>query len=91
MSENRFDDDHVGENPVSWPNYRIDNHPDLWGADEIVESIEQCRGCSHREGVCQHHRGMMEGYDKAVQDMNRAFDITKEDYPDELLEAENAE
>ena len=83
---NEYRDSHVGEKPVGWPTDRIAQHPDMWGADEIATNIEKCRGCSNKHGVCDHHRGMMEGYGKAVSDMHRAFDMTKDDYPDELLD-----
>lgn len=76
----RYRDAHVGEKPVGWPNQRIAEHPDMWGADDIAENIEKCRGCSQSRGVCARHRGMMEGYGAAVRDMSRAFDLDKSDF-----------
>jgi len=81
-----YSDSHVGETPVSWPNTRIGEHPDMWGADELVTDITKCRACSHDHGLCRRHRGMMMGYNDAVSDMTRAFNITSSDYPAELLE-----
>lgn len=81
--DDRYDDDHVGEKPVGWPRESIENLRDAWGAEEIAEDITDCHGCSEEYGVCYHHRGMMEGYDKAVADMSRVFDLTEEDLPDE--------
>lgn len=75
MSKNNYSDDHIGEKPVGWPNQRISEHPDMWAADQIADDIEACRGCSHDEGVCERHRGVIEGYGHATRDMTRAFDL----------------
>lgn len=71
-----YSDKNVGENPIpAWPSEADDVSLDVsWGADEIVEEIEKCRGCGpHTDngGLCLRHRGMVEGYDEARSDLFR--------------------
>lgn len=79
VSDAEYSDEHVGEQPVQWPKEAISAREQMYGAEEIVESIRDCRGCSDAHGLCDRHRGMVEGYGKAVRDMTREFDITAAD------------
>lgn len=73
MGETTYSPDHVGENPVpNWP-MQIKGMKMDFGADQIVENIEDCAGCSKENGLCDHHRGQIEGYDQAKKDYVREF------------------
>lgn len=70
-TDSRYADRHVGDNPISnWPSSTID-FCWAWGADEISENIEDCRGCSGDHGLCDHHRGQIQGYAAARNDVWR--------------------
>lgn len=70
---NKWSFEHDGE----YPGDEDESRPVTWlsspGWEGIKENIKWCYSCSEEHGFCNHHLGMVRGYDAAERDYLRTL------------------